>query len=55
MPPGEVQPFTFSGESVFARSLPAISFDSGGSRTMGVPPGVVAIAVAAADASSEGG
>ena len=45
VPPGEVQPFAFTVNSVFAPSLPAIAFDSGGSRTMGVPPGVVAFAV----------
>ena len=44
MPPGEAQPFTFSVEGVFAPSLPAIAFDSEGSKTTGVPPGVVAIA-----------
>jgi len=63
VPPGEVQPFAFTVNSVFAPSLPAIAFDSGGSRTMGVPPGVVAfafafafaIAAAAAAASSGGG
>ena len=59
VPPGEVQPFAFTVNSVFAPSLPAIAFDSGGSRTMGVPPGVVAfafaIAAAVAAASSGGG